>query len=219
VNGSFYRSFGVLTLAAAAGVGAWKFLPGSEVDRVAFRAVARGFANPPLFISGNGSAERPWNLRVMASERRSSPRQAPTVVALQDDPKGFFQSSPPAPVDVAVIFSNFLRLGKTQAACAAVLSWETPDPIGLAALEKVLARFNRLTMAAPLSRGAVSSVMPPSFRRGSIAESVVEGDLANLPLVNRVPIPGQILGGENAVAGFSRLESEPSGEFPNLLAR
>ncbi len=219
MNGSFYRRCGVLTLAAAAGVGAWKFLPGSEVDRVAFQTVARGFANPPLFISGNGSAERPWSLRVLAGERKSSPKHAPTVVALQDDPKGFFQSSPPAPVDMAVIFSNLLRLGKTQAACAAMLNWEAPDPIGLGALEKVLTRFDCLVMAAPLTRGAVPGVMPPPFRRGSVPESTVHGDLANLPLVNRIPIPALVLGGENALGGFSRLESEAPGKSIHLLAR
>ncbi len=155
----------------------------------------------------------------MATAGKSKSSQAPMIVSLEDDLKGFFQSSPPAPVDVAVIFNNFLRLGKTHAACAALLSWESPDPIGLGALEKVMARFDSLVMAAPLSRGAVPGVMPPAFRRGSVAETSVHGDLADMPLVNRIPIPGLVLDGENAMAGFSVLESETTGKPPNLLAR
>ena len=100
-----------------------------------------------------------------------------------------------------------------------MLAWETPDPIGLAALEKSLSRFDSLVMAAPLSRGAVASAMPRAFRRASIPLSAVRGDTSSLPVVNRVPIPGLILGGQNSLAGFSVLEAEAADRFPPLLAR
>jgi hypothetical protein len=47
----------------------------------------------------------------------------------------------------------------------------------------------------------------------------LHGDLTLLPVVNRIPLPGVILGGGNTVAGFQSLESEQTAKFPPLLAR
>ncbi len=181
--------------------------------------VAGGFINPPSFVIGQGDHTAPWIVRTFSVETMADHRQAPTVVSLGDDPGGFFQESPPAPIDLAVVLSNFLRLGKKSAATAAVLSWPTPDPIGLAALEKTLARFDSLVMAAPLSRGAVSEALPPAFRRASLPLTAVLGNSAYLPVVNRVPLPGVVLAGEKTLAGFSALESEVRGHFEPLVAR
>ena len=155
---------------------AWMWLPGTAIDRVAFTAVARGFANPPFFIAGNGSHASPWKLRTFAAKNLTDKRQAPVIVSLGDDPDGFFQSSPPSPIDLAVILSNFQRLGAHQAATAVVLAWESPDPIGLAALDKALSRFDSLVMAAPLARGAVPEQIPPAFRKASVPLETLRGD-------------------------------------------
>ena len=189
------------------------------MDRAVFSTVASGSSNGALFISGKGNHQDPWKLRTFSTDRKADKRQAPVIVALGDDLKGFFQSSPPAPIDLAVIFTNFQRLGAKKAASAAVFAWEKPDPIGLAALEKSLTQFDSLVMAAPLSRGVVSSQMPAAFRRTSLAIEKIRGDASALPLVNRLPIQGIILGGETTLAGFSALESEPPSRFIPLLAR
>ena len=215
----FHRRLAVLLITAAAGLGVWKFAPGTPLDRTAFTAVARGFANPPLFVAGEGTHAESWKLRVFAAVAKPDPKQAPVIVSLGDDPDGFFQSSPPAPIDLAVIFSNFHRLGATKAASAAVLAWESPDALGLAALEKSLARFDSLVTAAPLSRGAVASPIPPAFRRASLPLDAIQGDITALPVVNRSPIPDLILGGESAAAGFTVLESEPITARVPLMAR
>lgn len=219
MTSSFHRRLGVLLVSAAAGFGVWKGVPGTDLDRAAFTAVASGFVNPPLFVTGEGSYAAPWSLRAFSTESKPDRRQAPVIVSLGDDPTGFFQSSPPAPIDLAVIFTNFQRLGAKKAATAAVLAWDAPDPVGLAALEKSLSRFESLVMAAPLSRGAVSSAMPSAFRRASIPLTAVHGDTSALPVVNRLPIPGVVLGGESALAGFSVLELETGDGFAPLLAR
>lgn len=219
MSGNFYRRLGVLLASAAAGFGVWKSVPGTEVDRALFNTVAGGFYNPPLFVSGRGSHAAPWQLRALSADSKPEPRQAPLVVSLGDDPAGFFQSSPPAPIDLAVIFRNIHRIGGKKAASAAVLAWESADAIGLAALEKSLSRFDSLVMAAPLSRGAVPSPILPGFRRASLPVVEISGDISELPVVNRCPIPDVILGGENAMAGFSVLESEPAVRFAPLLAR
>ncbi len=218
MTSSFHRRLRALLISAAA-LAVWIVAPGTGWDRAAFSTVASSFVNPPLFVSGHGTRADPWKLQAFSSESQLDRRNAPVIVALENDPEGFFQSSPPAPIDLAVIFTNFHRLGAKKAATAAVLAWETPDPIGLAALEKSLARFDSLVMAAPLSRGAVASAMPPAFRRASIPLAAIQGDPSSLPAVNRLPIPGVILGGENALAGFSVLEAEAADRFPPLLAR
>lgn len=186
---------------------------------MAFTAVVGSFANPPLLVEGGGSHDMPWKLGSMTAGTKVDARQAPVIVSLGDDPGRFFQSSPLAPIDLAVVFSNFYRLGARKAATAAVFTWEAPDAIGLAALDKALGRFDSLVMAAPLSRGAVPAAMPPVFRRASVSLGSIHGDNSALPLVNRIPLPGVFLCGENAVAGFSVLESESGSEFPPLMAR
>jgi hypothetical protein len=204
---------------AAAAFACWKFAPSSEIDRAAFTAVARGSANPPLFISGNGSHSAPWQLRTLAPNKKPDPRGAPFVISLGDDPDRVFQNSPPSPIDLAVILKNIHRLGVEKVAVAPVLAWENPDAIALQALESALNDFSAVVTAAPLSRAAVSSPLPPAFRRASIPLDQITGDFSELPVVNHLPVSGAVLGGENALAGFTHLESETAGEQVHLIAR
>ena len=140
------------------------------------------------------------------------------MVSLGDDVDGFFQASPHAPIDLAVLLKNFRRLGVKNVSTAAIMAWEAPDPIGLAALEMSLAGFDSLVMAAPLSRGPTASAMPLAFRQASIPLASVQGNTLALAVVNRIPVPGVILAAENATAGFSVIESEPVSAFPRLMA-
>ena len=218
MSGSFQRRFWVLLASAVVAAGAWKFLPGSGLDRAVFAKVAGGFAEPTPFVEGQGSHAVPWKIWSSA-ETQANPWQDPVVVSLRDDTEGFFQASPHAPIDLAVILKNLRRLGVKHASTAAVLAWDAPDPIGLAALETALAGFDSLVMATPLSRGPVAMAMPPAIRRASIPLADVRGDPAALPVVNRIPVPGVILAAENSMAGFSVIESEPVSGFPALIAR
>ena len=219
MSAKFQLRLWVLLVSAVVALVAWKWIPGTRLDRSGFATVASGSANGPLFISGEGSHADPWKLRTFSSDSKPDRRQAPLIVSLGDDLQGFFQTSPPAPIDLAVILSNFQRLGAKKAATAAVFAWEKPDPIGLAAFEKSLAGFDSLVMAVPLSRGVVAAQMPAALRRASIPVEKIKGDAAALPLVNRLPIPSVILGGESTIAGFSVLESEPPLKFLPLMAR
>jgi hypothetical protein len=219
VNGSFLHRFRLPLAAIATALAAWFILPGSSIDRFFFTSAVRGFANPPFFISGAGSHAEPWKLRTFIWRNRLNPDESPPIVVLDDDAEGFFQSSPPSPIDLAVILTNFQRLGASSAACAAVLDWESPDPIGLAALDQALARFDSLVMTAPLTRAAVPEHLPPSFRRASLPLSSAEGDTSLLPVVNRIPLPGVILGGDKTLAGFQTIDSAPAGRYPPLIAR
>ncbi len=219
MTGTFHRRLWVLLGGVATACGCWMWQPGTAIDRLAFTTVVRGFANPPFFLSGNGSHASPWNLQTFAAKNRAESRQTPVIVTLGDDAEGFFQSSPPSPIDLAVILTNFQRLGAKKAATAVVLAWDSADPIGLLALDKALNRFDSLVMAAPLSRGAVPEPMPAAFRTTSVPLESVHGDIASLPVVNRVPLSGIILGKDRIAAGFQVIESEPITRFVPLLAR
>jgi len=207
----------VLLLAGAAAVGGWWVIPGSALDRAGFTAVARGFANPPFFVAGQGSRSDPWSLRTLAARPLVDDSLAPFVVGIGDD-EGYFQSSPPSPLDVAVMLSNLRRLGTERVAISALMAWESPNTLSLTGLERELRAFSSVLTAAPLSRGSVPEALPRAFREGSLAVSAVEGDVSLLPVVNRIPVPGLILGGEGARAGFSVIESEPDGGGMPLLA-
>ncbi|MEO0018592.1 MAG: hypothetical protein RLZZ522_1875 [Verrucomicrobiota bacterium] len=196
----------MLLVAAAAGVGCWWALAFTGAERMVFRGVLMGFANPPFFVSGNGSHEAPWTLRTMATTPKIDARKAPVVVSIGDDPDRAFQSSPPSPTDLAIVLSNLKRLGAKDAAVAAVLAWEKPDAVALKGLEIALDGFQILVQAAPLSRGITREAMPPAFRAASLPAAAIQGDLSGLPIVGRVAVPGVIFGGKGALAGFSTLD-------------
>lgn len=210
----------VLLLAVAAGLAFSWVTARTGVERVLFQVVMRGFANPPFFVSGEGGHGAPWVLRTLASVPRIDSGKAPVVVSLGDDPEGVFQSSPPSPSDLAVVLGNLQRLGARHAAVAAVLAWESPDPVALKGLEMKLAAFDMVVQAAPLSRGTIRQPMPPAFRSASLRLDALKGDAGGLPVVNRLAVPHAVFGGERALAGFSTLDdADPtSGRVP-LLAR
>ncbi|MFZ9936087.1 MAG: hypothetical protein ACO3JG_03400 [Luteolibacter sp.] len=205
-----------LVLSGAVSLAAWWWLPGSRVERAVLDGCIRGFANPPFFIQEKNGG---WAVRTVNAQPRIAPGHLPLLVSLDDDPEGVFQTSPLSPIDLAVVFKNLRRLGAEQAASAAVLAWDAPDPIGLLALERTLGEFESVTMAAPLGRGAVAGTMPPAFRRASVGISAVRGDTTRLPRVNRMLLPDAVLGGDRAWAGFQFLENDiPPRKLP-LLAR
>lgn len=209
----------VSVLAAVTAWVAWRVIPGTAIDRIFFTATSVTRAKPPLLVTGAGSHSDPWVFRSFAASRPPGREDAPVIVALGDDTDGFFQSSPASPVDLAVILTNMHRLGARKAATAAVLAWDDPDPIGLAALDLAMARFDSLVMAAPLSRAAVPELMPPAFRRASLPITAARGDVSALPVVNRIPVSGLILGADNTRAGFQTLDSDKTGQPPPLIAR
>ncbi len=221
MNGSLQRRLWVLLFSAATALGVWKYFPSSELDRRGFIAVAGNFPELPLQVSGDGTHASPWALGEIPTRPKSPLPPAPAIISLGDDAEGFFQASPPAPIDFSVILANFKRLGATKVATAAVLAWDAPDPIALAALEKSLSSFESLLMAAPLSRGAVPSPIPPAFRRASLPLAAIHGNASVLPAVNRIPISGIILGGDTTRAGFSILEADDDATdlFHPLMAR
>lgn len=219
----FQRRVRVLLFAGAAAFAVWKFGPASPqlqaTDQVAFRVVSEAFANPPFFITGDGSHANPWELRTLSSGDVKSKVPLPTLVSIGDDPDGVFQSTPISPIDYAVIFRNLDRLGVKHVALGALLSWNDPDPIAKTALDRRLAGFDSMVTITPLTRGATSEAMPAAFIRSSIAVERVKGDVGVVPTVNRMPIPDTLLGNLKTFAGFSILEAESDAPGQPMLAR
>lgn len=219
MHASIHRRLLAVLLGGAAALAGWSLVPGTPLDKAAFTGVVRGFANPPFFIAGDGGRSAPWSLRTLSSRPVTDPARAPFVISIGDDPEGVFQSSPPAPIDLAVILSNLRRLGAERVAISSVMAWQAPDAIGLLALEAELRRFGSVLTASPLTRAPEGDPLPPAFREASLPLSSLHGVAAALPVVNRLPLRGTILGGDGAKAGFTELESEPEGGRLPLLAR
>lgn len=188
------------------------------------RAVLSFFLNTttpaPYFLQpASGNDNVAWLLRTVSNEAIERDLAAPALVILEDNREGVFQASPHAPIDLALIFRNMERLGGGSTAVGAVMAWEAPDAIGLAALERALDLFDSVVTTVPLARGATSESMPAAFRRASLPLSVVQGDASGLPVVNRQAFSGALLGGENALAGFTFLEPADNVAEPSLIAR
>lgn len=207
-----------LILCPVAALLGWALLPGTAIDRGFLALTSRSFAKPPFFITGKGSHESPYTLRTPIMQASALSDPLPDI-AITDDPDRVFQTSPPSPVDFAIILKNLRRLGRESVAIGMPLAWQETDVISLAALDQQLDALPSVVTAAPLSRGPVPSPLPPAFRRASVSVSEIHGDPRSLPLVNRISIPDVVLGNTTSLAGFSTLESEPDGGFPHLLAR
>lgn len=202
---------------ALVAIAVWLVIPGSKLEDNTFKALAHRMAGSPVEISGAGSHADPWQMSFRSNPAGGS--NMPGTVILKDNHENIFQSSPHSPIDMAVIFKNLQRLGTKHLACSVLLSWEEPDPIALTALEGTLLDFESVVLAAPVTRGPTMKAMPANFRRASIALEKLSGDPSSIPVVNRVSIPSIIHGGENAMAGFEVIDSEPAAEHLHLMAR
>ncbi len=198
------------------GLACW-LIPGSSIERYAFLVTTIPFTGSQSVIDGNGSAEKPYTHKTTKPLDFKKISQ-PIDISITDDPNQIFQSSPPSPVDFAIIFKNLTRLKQDSIAIGIPLTWANPEAIPLTALDQQLDAIPNLITSAPLSRGSVPSPIPPAFRRASIELSQVHGNTALVPVVNRIPIPGVLLGNEKSLAGFTTLESEPDQNSLPLIA-
>jgi hypothetical protein len=193
---------------------------GQNYERATLSYFLRGIVPAPHFLQrGSGDDGVVWHVRSISNSALERELATPAIILLQDDPDGVFQSSPHAPLDFALITRNMARIGGDTAAIGAVLAWDSPDEIGLTALERALENFDHVVTTVPLSRGATAESMPSAFRRASLPMTAVIGDASALPVVNRQTVPGAFLGGPNAVAGFTFLETNDDSEQPFLMAK
>ncbi len=209
----------VALVAVAAGLAAGWAVRALDAERQVFHAVARGFNNGPLFLSGDGSHARPWSLRVKSPVTAIDHGRAPVVVSLGDDRMGLFQTRPPSPVDIAAVLRYLREVGGSNAAIAAVFQWQDPNPLAYQGLELEMDKFRMTIQAAPLKRGTVVEDMPAAFQRAALAGESVKGDASALPIVNGLAVKDMFFGGAKSLAGFSTLDDVTLADRVPLLAR
>ncbi len=211
------RRYASIVCSSIVGFAACWLIPGSSVERYAFLFTTIPFTGSQSVIDGDGSLENPYAHKTSKSVDFKKISQ-PIDITITDDPKQIFQSSPPSPVDFAIILKNLTRLHQDSIAIGTPLTWADPEAIPLAALDQQLDAIPHLITSAPLSRGSTPSPIPPAFRRASISLSQLHGNTALIPVVNRIPIPGVLLGNGKSLAGFTALESEPDQNSLPLIA-
>lgn len=156
-------------------------------------------------LSGTGARDNP---RVLLGVD-APPQQAPVCyLAVNNDPQGIFEASPPSPSDMLVIFHNLHELGHKSVALTIPLAWDTPDQIAVAAVDAELGRFDHMIVGAPLQNGITPQPLPAAFVRASLPLSAVHGPTGALPIVNGLAVPNVVTGSEKSLGVFSKLESE-----------
>lgn len=211
--------FSGFLLSALASFFVWWLVPGSAIDRAWFWLSTFPIPNAILQNSGDGTRGNPYQLKITSEKAPKFKGGIPTEILITDDPDQIFQSSPPSPVDFAVILNNIQRMGRDSVAIGIPLYWNNPEVIATVALERQLEGIPNLITAAPLSRSPEETAIPSAFLRASIPASKVRGNVALLPKVNRIPVPNIMLGKQKSFAGFTVLESEETGNHPYLMAR
>ena len=180
------------------------------------RTVDPGTAD--IILDGDGSQKSPWTRRKSVPPPVQTP---PRLLNIDDDPEGYFSTSPLAPIDHSVIFAGLSEAGHKILGVGHLMAWDEPEPLAMEALRKQLDRFDAAVLALPLARGAQPEPVAAPFLRWSVPESDAQGKVSALPQVNRIAVANAEQGGAKSLAGFSLLENEsdPGADKQPLLAR
>ncbi len=200
VNAAVILGAGLFALGGTSAVA-----PLRDAEKSVVRRLSLALDPADSAFGGQGSQDKPWVRWKAKPEVVPDP---PRFLAVDDDPEGYFSTSPPSPVDSAVLFSRLRDAGHRVIGSGFLFSWEDPDPLALLAFRKQLDRFDSAVLGLPLARGAASDPLPAPFLRLSLPARQAEGDVSALPQVNRVAVTGAELGGEHTLAGFTLLENE-----------
>lgn len=192
--------------------------PLRSIERQLVKALALSIDPVDTLLDGNGSAEKPWTRRKATPAPAAPP---PRFLNIDDDPEGYFSTSPLAPVDHAVILSSLHEAGHRVIGIGHLMAWEESEPLAMEALRRQIDRFDAAVLALPLARGAVPEPVAAPFLRWSIPIADALGEVSSLPQVNRIAVSNAEQGGTRSLAGFSLLENEadPGDAVQPLLAR
>ena len=148
---------------------------------------------------------------------KNDPRQAITSahlqkIAITDDPERIFESTPPSPLDYAVILDRLLEHGHRDVIFNTPLVWDDYSEIELQALNRKLTSLDSVTLSLPLTRGVINQAAPPALQQSLIPLNQVQGNYHPLPRANQVTLTQRADGGANTLAGFSVIESAQNAE-------
>jgi len=213
VNAAIILGVGLFALGGVSSIA-----PLREAERGAVKRLALRLDPVDSVFNGDGSPDEPW--RRWKSKPSAEPA-IPRILAVDDDPEAWFGSSPPSPVDCAVMFKRLYDAGHRSIGIGYLMTWEEADPLAMVALRQKLDLFDAAVLGLPLARGAAGEPVPAAFLRLSMDAGDVEGDSTSLPQVNRIAVLNSELGGERSLAGFTLLENERDAKDGrhHLLAR
>ena len=123
-------------------------------------------------LDGSGLQESPWTRRKSVPPPVQTP---PRLLNIDDDPEGYFSTSPLAPIDHSVIFAGLSEAGHKVLGVGHLMAWDDPEPLAMEALRKQLDRFDAAVLALPLARGAQPDPVAAPFLRWSVLESDAQG--------------------------------------------
>lgn len=131
-------------------------------------------------------------------------------ISVTDDPDRTFETSPPSPLDYAVLLQSLRNRGYNHVLLTTRMTWDDEPGIEARALSDRLALFKKSVIALPVTRGATAHPLPAPLVRALIPFDQIKGDHQLIPTVNQVTLPTHVDGGEQTFAGFHRIESTPS---------
>lgn len=140
------------------------------------------------------------------------------MLEITDDPDQVYESTPPSPLDYAVMLHTLKEKGAENIILTTRMSWDGDSGLSADALSIKLSAFNRATIALPLTRGSTAQELPNILRQSVIPFSNIRGNIRLIPVVNQVALPAVLAGNKNVYAGFSKIESTPeSSDFLPMI--
>lgn len=131
------------------------------------------------------------------------------MIAITDDPGQVYESTPPTPLDYAVILHTLHEKGVENIVLSTQMSWDGDLGLTATALSDKLAEFQHASIPIPLTRGSTAQDFPKILRKSTIPFSNVRGNSKLLPVVNQVALPTVLSDSGNTRAGFSQIENAP----------
>ncbi len=150
-------------------------------------------------------------------------QKAPTtdylVCSIDDDPEGYNTHGIYNPNDLAVTVNRLKLLGVDHLFLGTHLHWPNLDEFDNNTLRTQLEKLDSCTLSVPLRRTSVGVDLPDYLENTSVPISSIHGDISKLPAVNNLSLAPTLSIPNNAMVGFSQLETEPVNTNIPLLAR
>lgn len=174
----------------------------TEVDHACARAALRSQHGESALIENVDSS---MMVRELVKQQQSPEIRLITVT---DDEEHIFESSPPSPLDYAVMMDHILKRGSKSISLTTQMAWDDEPGMQAQTLSNQLEKFPRAVFAVPVKRGATAATPPPSLARSLVKHEQWKSSYRQLPVINQVALPAHIDGGAHTLAGFNLIESE-----------
>ncbi len=129
------------------------------------------------------------------------------IIAITDDPDQVYESTPPSPLDYAVILHTLRERGAENIVLTTQMSWDGDLGITATALSGKLSDYKYAAIPLSLTRGVTAEKVPSPLRQSIIPFTNITGNQTLIPIVNQVSLPCLISDSGKTRAGFSKIEN------------